>query len=111
MLTLSRRVDALQRVGHALADPNRARILLALADAPRHPGDLASELELTRSNVSNHLACLRGCGLVVGVPQGRRTRYELADPSIREVLAAIVALDLVAACVGDCGTGACTCHS
>jgi hypothetical protein len=30
------------------------------------------------ARLSNHLACLRDCGLVVAVPVGRRTRYELA---------------------------------
>lgn len=34
---------------------------------------------MSRTNLSHHLACLRGCGLVVAVPQGRRTRYELGD--------------------------------
>ncbi|HZM75770.1 MAG TPA: hypothetical protein VFC19_08595 [Candidatus Limnocylindrales bacterium] len=36
----------------------------------------------TRQNLSNHLACLRGCGLVVAVPEGRRSRYELTDPRL-----------------------------
>ncbi|MER5837834.1 helix-turn-helix domain-containing protein, partial [Streptomyces sp. NPDC002130] len=30
--------------------------------------------------------CLRGCGLVVAVPEGRRTRYELADVHIGRAL-------------------------
>ncbi len=100
----------LARVGHALSDPNRARILVALAAAPRHPGDLATEFELTRSNVSNHLACLRGCGLVVAVPLGRRMRYELADPALGDVLNAVARLELVTSCSGDCGSGECACH-
>jgi DNA-binding transcriptional ArsR family regulator len=32
------------------------------------------------------LTCLRGCGLVVAIPQGRRTRYELADERLRHAL-------------------------
>ena len=43
----------------------RCRILLALLDGVTYPGQIANHLGLTRSNVSNHLACLRGCGLVV----------------------------------------------
>jgi DNA-binding transcriptional ArsR family regulator len=45
--------------------------------------------------MSNHLACLRGCGLVVAVPEGRRTRYELADPRIGHALTDLVSLVLV----------------
>lgn len=98
MLTTSPRLDVLHRLGRALADPTRSRILLRLLDGPAYPGELADELDLTRPNVSNHLTCLRGCGLVVGTPEGRRVRYELADGALarglRELLdSTAVALD------------------
>lgn len=71
--------QVLARFGHALSDPTRSRLLLALRDGPGYPAELAELLGTTRQNLSNHLTCLRGCGLVVAVPEGRRTRYELAD--------------------------------
>lgn len=86
MLTVAPDIGILARFGRALADPIRARLLLALRDAPAHPADLAEQLGISRSRLSNHLACLRGCGLVVAVPVGRRTRYELADPRLGEAL-------------------------
>jgi DNA-binding transcriptional ArsR family regulator len=79
-------VDALARIGTALADDSRRRLLIALLDGPRYPAELADALALTRTNVSNHLACLRGCGLVVTVPEGRRVRYQLADRRIGRAL-------------------------
>ena len=82
MLTLASRVDVMNRLGRAMADATRSRILLSLLDAPGYPAQLARDLNLTRTNVSNHLACLRGCGIVVAVPEGRRTRYEIADPHL-----------------------------
>lgn len=90
-----------------MADPSRSRILLALLDGPGYPAELSRELGLTRSNVSNHLACLRGCGLVVAVPEGRQTRYEIADPhlalGIRTLMEAVVAVDEGAPCIAvDC---------
>lgn len=78
--------DVLARFGHALSDPTRARILLALRDAPGHPADLATLLGVSRQSMSNHLACLRGCGLVVAIAEGRRSRYELADPRLGHAL-------------------------
>ena len=107
MLTISSRLDVLNRLGKALADPSRSRILLALLDGPGYPAALAEELGLTRTNVSNHLACLRGCGLVVAEPEGRRTRYEIADPhiavGIRTLLATVLAVDEGSPCVdADC---------
>jgi DNA-binding transcriptional ArsR family regulator len=79
-------VEALTRFGRALADPVRCRLLLALHDGPAHPADLADSLGISRTRLSNHLACLRGCGLVVAVPVGRRTRYELADSRLGHAL-------------------------
>ncbi|MFF0341289.1 ArsR/SmtB family transcription factor [Kribbella sp. NPDC004875] len=86
---------ALARVGVALADENRRRLLLALLNEPGFPSDLADQLGMTRGNVSNHLACLRGCGLVRTVPIGRRVRYELADPKLAHALADLAALVLL----------------
>lgn len=90
VLTLSSRVDVMNRLGRAMADPTRSRILLSLLDAPGYPGQLARDLDLTRSNVSNHLTCLRGCGIVVAVPEGRQTRYEIADPHLSRALHSLV---------------------
>lgn len=89
--------DVLARFGHALSDPTRARLLLALRETPAYPADLAELLGVTRQNLSNHLACLRGCGLVVSVPEGRRARYELADPrlghALGDLLGVVLAVD------------------
>ena len=79
-------VEVLARFGHALSDPTRARVLIALREAGAYPTDLADLLGVTRTNLSNHLACLRGCGLVVAVPEGKRMRYELADGGLRRAL-------------------------
>ncbi|NII69325.1 Cd(II)/Pb(II)-sensing metalloregulatory transcriptional regulator CmtR [Microbacterium ulmi] len=103
MLTIASRIDVMNRLGRAMADPSRSRILLELLDGPGYPAELAHGLDLTRTNVSNHLACLRGCGLIVAVPEGRRTRYEIADPhltlGIRTLMDAVVAVDEGAECV------------
>ena len=86
VLTLATEIEVLARFGRALADPIRCRLLLALREAPAHPSDLADQLGISRTRLSNHLACLRDCGLVVAVPVGRRTRYELADPRLAHAL-------------------------
>ncbi|MFG3494748.1 ArsR/SmtB family transcription factor [Streptomyces sp. NPDC047928] len=115
MLTIAPDIEVLARFGRALADPIRCRLLLALREAPAHPADLAEALGVSRSRLSNHLACLRDCGLVVAVPVGRRTRYELADERLGHALddlrAAVVAVDADArpdaACPDAEGKGCC----
>ncbi len=90
-----RHLEALGRVGRALADPTRCRLLLELLDGPAYPAQLAGRLGLTRANVSNHLACLRGCGLVSARAEGRQVRYELVDPNLAQALRGLAELVLV----------------
>ena len=99
--------EALTRFGCAISDPTRARILLALRSGPGYPSDLAVAFGVSRQIMSNHLACLRGCGLVVTVSEGRRTRYELADERINTALGELVGMVLTVdpACCAE--TGAC----
>jgi DNA-binding transcriptional ArsR family regulator len=101
-------VAALARLGHALSDETRTRVLLALREAPAHPSDLADALGVSRQVMSNQLACLRGCGLVEAVPDGRRTWYRLADeilaPALGELLRLVLAVD-PSCCSGE----ECTC--
>ena len=86
--------DTLERVGTALADPTRRRILLALRHGPAYPAALAEGLGVTRANVSNHLTCLRGCGLVRATREGRQVRYDLASPRLAHALGDLVDLEL-----------------
>ena len=84
----------LDRVGRALSDGTRRRILLRLADAPAYPADLADHLGASRPAVSNHLACLRDCGLVVADAEGRRVRYRLSDGRLAHALLDLAGLRL-----------------
>jgi DNA-binding transcriptional ArsR family regulator len=101
----------LARFGRALADPIRCRILLALRQDPAYPAELADALGVSRTRLSNHLACLRDCGLVVTVPDGRRTRYELADErlghALEQLLAAVVAVESDKTCPDAAEKGCC----
>lgn len=105
MLKCETREDALARLGRALADPTRCRILVTLLDGISYPGQLAEKLGLSRSNVSNHLACLRGCGLVIASYEGRQVRYALADPhlarALTELVHVVLAVDSGPACMDE----------
>ncbi|HWC68789.1 MAG TPA: metalloregulator ArsR/SmtB family transcription factor, partial [Acidimicrobiales bacterium] len=91
-------LDVLGRVGTALADPTRRRILVVLLDGPAYPAELADEFGTTRANLSNHLTCLRECGLVTATAEGRRVRYDLADPQLIEALQLLASLNLPGCC-------------
>jgi DNA-binding transcriptional ArsR family regulator len=101
--------DALSRFGYAISDPTRAEILLTLRDASGYPSELADKIGVSRQTLSNHLACLRGCGLVVAEPEGRRSRYRLADGRIGHALGDLVGLVLAVdpTCCPAADTDAC----
>lgn len=99
---------AVARLGHALSDPTRAAILLALRETPAYPSDLADELGVSRQLLSNHLACLRGCGLVEGTPDGRRSRYQLADPHLAPAVDELMRVMLIVE-PDCCDSDGCTC--
>lgn len=67
---------------------------MTLVENPAYPSDLADQLAVSRQSISNHLACLRDCGLVLAIPEGRRTRYELADGKIAHALEDLLSLAL-----------------
>jgi ArsR family transcriptional regulator, cadmium/lead-responsive transcriptional repressor len=103
------RSDALARFGYALSDATRTEILLTLRDGPGYPSDLAEKIGVSRQILSNHLACLRGCGLVVAQPEGRRSRYKLADKRIAHALDDLIGLVLAVdpACCPDAEAEGC----
>jgi DNA-binding transcriptional ArsR family regulator len=89
--TTDERVDVgvAARLFHGLSDPTRLAILLQLLDREQRVTDLVQSIGSSQSNVSNHLACLRECGLVVDRPAARRqVFYSLAHPELIDVLAA-----------------------
>src|SRR5699024_11624061 len=107
MLTIATKLDVMKRLGRAMADANRSRNLLSLLESPRYPAQLARDLNLTRTNASNHLACLRGCGIVAAEPEGRQTRYAIADAhlsvALNALLTATLTVDEQAPCIyPDC---------
>jgi DNA-binding transcriptional ArsR family regulator len=69
-----------------LAAPSRVRILSRLAAEPCSVGELARDVEMEQSAVSQQLRMLRHLGLVVGEREGRQVIYALHDEHIRALL-------------------------
>jgi DNA-binding transcriptional ArsR family regulator len=77
----------LAAVGALLAEPARARVLLALGDGRELPASmLAAEAGVSASTVSEHLHRLLGGGLVTVTKRGRYRYYRLAGPQVSELL-------------------------
>lgn len=87
----------------AFADLSRLSILESLRDGPRKVSQIVEETGLNQPNTSNHLGCLRECGLVTCRQEGRFVYYELSDARVASLLdLADELLDEVAGGVGAC---------
>lgn len=71
---------------HSLADPSRLSILRHVSEGETRVRDLTDELGLAQSTVSEHVACLRDCGLLVARPEGRQNFYAVAAPEVIDLL-------------------------
>ena len=71
---------------HALNDPKRLLILHALAAGPASVGALATAVEATVANVSQHLAVLRERGLVDSTREGLNVIYSLRYPELIDAI-------------------------
>ena len=67
-------------------DPSRLSIIDALRSGPMTVTEIVAATGLTQPNVSNHLSCLRDCGLVVAEQAGRYVTYQLSDDRVGQLI-------------------------
>ncbi len=67
---------------HGFSDPSRLAILRHLSLGPHRVVDLTAHLGLAQSTVSQHLACLKECGLVTSRPEGRASLWSLEHADV-----------------------------
>ncbi len=79
-------IDLQAKLFRGFADPSRLSILEALLEQERTVSDLVQATGFTQPNVSNHLSCLRDCGLVTVRQQGRFSYYSLSDDRVAKLL-------------------------
>jgi DNA-binding transcriptional ArsR family regulator len=72
-------VAAQNRVFQALADPSRRAIFESLTRGEAAVKDLTARFDISQPAVSQHLAALKGAGLVRGRRDGRMVYYRV-DP-------------------------------
>ena len=68
----------------ALSNPTRHELMHVLCKGGRTPSELAETLEVSRPNVSQHLALLQREGLVKRSRQAGRVLWEIVDPRLSQ---------------------------
>lgn len=79
-------IEIQAKLFRGFSDPSRLSILETLRNGAVTVSEIVEETGLSQSNVSNHLGCLRDCGLVVAEQQGRFVYYELSDKRVGQLL-------------------------
>lgn len=86
LLANPKSIEIQTKLFRGFSDASRLSILNALLDGALTVSEVVEATGLTQPNVSNHLACLRDCGLVTAQQQGRFVYYELSDPRVGQLL-------------------------
>lgn len=71
---------------HGFSNKVRLQILDCIKDKEKTVSQIVEETKGNQSNISQHLACLKGCGIIVGRNEGKYIYYSLRNERIRELL-------------------------
>jgi len=81
----------------AIADPVRLSVMMYLMRGEASVTEMINHLEVSQSNLSNHLAVLKNAGLIKATSAGRQKIYELANPDVAQLIELLQNLQLTPA--------------
>jgi DNA-binding transcriptional ArsR family regulator len=79
-------IELQAKLFRGFGDASRLAILESLLDGPKTVSEIVDITGLSQSNVSNHLSCLRDCGLVVSEQNWRHVTYSQSDDRVGDLL-------------------------
>ena len=78
--------DLKAKLFRGFADSSRLSILTTLRKSSLTVTEIVEATGLSQSNASNHLGCLRDCGLVSREQKGNYVHYQLSDERVALLL-------------------------
>ncbi|MER2006142.1 MAG: metalloregulator ArsR/SmtB family transcription factor [Psychrobacillus sp.] len=79
-------IDTKVKLVHGFSNKTRLQILESIKDKEKTVSEIVEEINGSQSNISQHLACLKGCGIIVGRNEGKYIYYSLRNQHIRDLL-------------------------
>lgn len=64
----------------------RIQILESIKEEEKTVSQIVTDLNVSQSSISQHLACLKGCGLILGRQEGKYMYYSLRNQQVRDLL-------------------------
>ncbi|MBJ7944567.1 MULTISPECIES: ArsR/SmtB family transcription factor [Bacillus cereus group] len=68
------------------ADKTRLQILQCMMDGEKTVSEIVEIINGNQSNISQHLNCLKGCGIILGRQEGKFVYYSLRNVQIEQLL-------------------------
>jgi ArsR family transcriptional regulator len=87
---LTRAAETIKLLGH----PERLKIVEILEASEATVSDIQAELDMPQAIVSQHLAKLRGLGIVAARRDGVHVYYRVLEPKVRHILECIRRCDV-----------------
>ncbi|SFX54413.1 ArsR family transcriptional regulator [Thermoactinomyces sp. DSM 45891] len=79
-------IDVKVKFIRGFADKTRLQILDSIKKHEKTVSQIVEETNGSQSNVSQHLACLKGCGIIISRQEGKFMYYRLRHNQIRGLL-------------------------
>jgi len=86
MKVMARRAEEAAGLMRSLSHGARLRVLCDLVGAEKSAGELVAASGLSQSALSQHLARLRGDGLVATRREAQTIHYSVADPKVLKIV-------------------------
>ena len=88
----------------SVAEKTRLSILMALREGEKTVNDITVLIGGTQSNISQHLACLKSCGVISRRQEGKYCYYSISGTSMLEFL------DMLDVLMGEIGRDVACCE-
>lgn len=79
-------MDTKMKFLNGFSHKTRIQILEHIKETEKTVSQIVDDLEGNQSNISQHLACLKGCGLIVGRQDGKYVYYRVRNQLVRDLL-------------------------
>ncbi|MGP4108920.1 ArsR/SmtB family transcription factor [Virgibacillus sp. L01] len=79
-------MDTKMKFLHGFSHKTRIQILESIKEEEKTVSQIVDVLDGNQSNISQHLACLKGCGLIVGRQDGKYVFYRVRNQLVRDLL-------------------------
>lgn len=79
-------IDTKMKFLHGFSHKTRVQILEVIKEEEKTVSEIVHHLDGNQSNISQHLACLKGCGLIVRRQEGKYVYYRVRNQLVRDLL-------------------------